>query len=949
MLVTRIIAIASIIAGAAAKLAIRSPKTANTLDGVYMVEVQNGADAEALVRSHLEPAGFHADDIVGRLHIKTALFTGFSFSIQKPHDEDLVAAIPQIKNVFRISKVAAPNPIKTASAPSNSFAPEDFHSLTGVNTIREKLGLTGKGIKVAIIDTGIDYNHEALGGGFGPGYKVSFGYDLVGDDYELNKAPVPDADPLDNCSSISHGTHVAGIVAANSFNLTNPEWVSDLPFTGVAPDVTLGAYRIFGCNEGFTSSDIIAAAIYKAAEDDADIINLSLAGDLNFNDAPDSVAATRVSDAGHLVVASNGNDAAAGLFTGSAPANAVGAIAVASFDNAAVPKQYFLFEGTKYEFNLADNNNNWNYSTSYEVVANDINADDTDSQDDGKGAINPAVGGKIALIRWGQSQGSNLRCSNAARAGAVGCIIYSNTGVVPDIAGSTLIPSLATSHDAGKAIVAALKKSTDQTTSVTITTGLINTKLPTGGYVSSFSSSGLDQELFIKPDVGAIGGQVYSTISKHSQGVGSHKTPYTILSGTSMASPYTVGVVALLLQSYGRNRPTITELRTVLQNTATVVNRYESNLVESVVNQGAGLINAYRAAISKTTVFPSNLALNDTQYTKQHYSLTVTNKNSVAINYTVKHLPAAIAAPFVANEDALVARDEVEYTADYATVKFSKNNDRLDALEFTLAAGESKSFNVHFQAPRNAAAGLLPVFSGYIVVNGDGDKVASVPYAGMVGKWRDAPVLVKKSPRFDDFLRNKVIDPIASQYNINIANNATFTTGVFDVNGDFTKPISEGQKFNLTSTPVFVLPIAATTSRALRVEAIYKGADWTPLKSLGIDRFTQLHISGRTLGLTPDFATGELGAISAYITTATIFPVPMNTYVRSQYIYGPTATFWQGFVRTNASDPNAALVKLPAGKYQIRIAGLKHFGRTNAPVGGEDYDTVLSNSFEIFY
>lgn len=60
-----------------------------------------------------------------------------------------------------------------------SAANYSIHHMTGVDKLHEA-GILGKGVKVAIIDAGIDYNHPALGGGFGPGFKVVGGYDLVG-------------------------------------------------------------------------------------------------------------------------------------------------------------------------------------------------------------------------------------------------------------------------------------------------------------------------------------------------------------------------------------------------------------------------------------------------------------------------------------------------------------------------------------------------------------------------------------------------------------------------------------------------------------------------------------------------------------------------------------------------------------------------------------------------
>src|SRR6185295_19062246 len=105
---------------------------------------------------------------------------------------------------------------------------------TGANVAQSALGLTGRGVRVGVIDTGVDYDHPDFGGGFGPGFRVEGGFDFVGDDFDNDTVdtPTPDPDP-DDCNG--HGTHVAGIIAANG------------GLKGVAPEVTLHAYRVFGC------------------------------------------------------------------------------------------------------------------------------------------------------------------------------------------------------------------------------------------------------------------------------------------------------------------------------------------------------------------------------------------------------------------------------------------------------------------------------------------------------------------------------------------------------------------------------------------------------------------------------------------------------------------------------------------------------------------------------
>ncbi|KAJ3086944.1 hypothetical protein HDU96_004704, partial [Phlyctochytrium bullatum] len=319
---------------------------------------------------------------------------------------DVVAALPQVKNLAHVHNVPRPVPAAVSTTDALKFAPEGIHSITGVNDVRAKLGLTGKGVKVAVIDSGIAYDHPALGGGFGPGYKVAFGYDLVGDAYTGDPATaVEDPDPLDGCSEESHGTHVAGIVGADARNITDPAWKSDIEFTGVAPGVTLGAFRVFGCSGG-AGSDVIAKAIYKAAEAGADIINLSLGGGPTFADGVDAVAADRVGQAGKYVFASNGNDGANGILTGGSPGTAQGGFGIASFDNVEVPAPYLTIQNTKTDFsyNIGSSNGNFNFEQELEVIANDLTADELDKQDDGSAAT-PTVNarGKALLIRWGDA------------------------------------------------------------------------------------------------------------------------------------------------------------------------------------------------------------------------------------------------------------------------------------------------------------------------------------------------------------------------------------------------------------------------------------------------------------------------------------------------------------------------------------------------------------------
>ncbi|KAJ3218460.1 hypothetical protein HDU67_005556 [Dinochytrium kinnereticum] len=946
MLFSRTLAFAAVIAGASAAVSEIRQTGPDSIKNTFLIEVDSKIDdASGYVKTFLKEQGLNDEDVTVRTTIHNNYFNGVSIAINPTHDvEDIIKAIPAASNVFNVHRVRRPKIIKLAEGESlPAWKPEGIHALTGVNTVREKLGLTGKGIKVAVIDTGVDYKHAALGGCFGPGCRVSFGYDHVGDTYSAdNPVAIEDADPMDDCSDGSHGTHVAGIVGADARNITDPNWASDVPFTGAAPEAILGAYRVFGCAADNTGTDIITAAIYKAAEDGADIINLSLGGGPSYSDGSDAEAATRVGLQGHFVLSAHGNDGAEGIFTAGSPGIAAGGIGIASFDNIETAKPFFTVGELGFQYGLGGNNGSFKIGEEYDIVVNDLTADELDKQDDGS-ADTPTVDatGKIMLIRWGDVAfgGSNRRCTFAAKAKAVGCILYSNTESVPNIAGSTLVPSLATTRDAGQAIIAAIKAG--QSPKIVVTEAVKMFNVPTGGTVSDFSSPGLDQELFIKPDLGGIGGQVYSTISKFSQK--ETKTPYAVYSGTSMATPYAAGAAALILQAFGRNRPTYEEFRTLLQNTAQFRNKFGTELVDSVSYQGAGLIDVYAAIMSKTVVTPSRLAFNDTKNIKQHYKLTVKNAATVPLSYTVGHQPALQVTPFVDGDDASQPAGGQSYTADYATIRFSRNNDLVDTLNFTLKAGESRDFNVHVQPPGKATAGLYPIYSGYVVVKVDGDKVASVPYAGLVGDWRQAPVWSRKSAAFDNALY-QAYDSL-KPFGIELAENATATTGVSTKAAAFS-PIQQGAAVNLTEG-LLVFPVAATTTRIARVDAIFKGKEWKALSDLGIKRQTSLYLaptSSISINVNPD------GTLSESKGSTLIFnPLQRHAPSQGQSVLKPSVMVWNGEVVTNATDVNAQKLKLPAGVYQIRFAALRHFGRMNAPVGGNDYDTVLSNTFSVFY
>ncbi|HLV59588.1 MAG TPA: S8 family serine peptidase, partial [Natronosporangium sp.] len=237
-------------------------------------------------------------------HHLTAAYNGF------------VARLPagQVDALADLPGVRAVHPDRTVTVALHDSVP-----LVGAPGVWDPphggAGSTGAGVTVAVLDTGIDYTHPDLGGGFGPGHKVVGGYDVVNDD----------PDPMDDHG---HGTHVAGIVAA------------DGQLRGVAPDATLTAYKVLDSSGNGQVSDILAGldrAVHPDNPHRADVVNLSLSGPGDGAD-PLSVAAQQAAEAGVVVVAAAGN---LGPFPGSvrAPAAAEGVVAVgASASGIRVPR-----------------------------------------------------------------------------------------------------------------------------------------------------------------------------------------------------------------------------------------------------------------------------------------------------------------------------------------------------------------------------------------------------------------------------------------------------------------------------------------------------------------------------------------------------------------------------------------------------------------------------------
>lgn len=618
------------------------------------------------------------------------LFNGLSITID-PSSLGKLNRIPGVKALY---------PVMAMSLPDTQEANPDLYTaigMTGADIVQTDLGFDGTGIKVAVMDTGIDYDHPDLGGCFGDGCRVAFGYDLVGDAYTGPGSPIaPDGDP-DDCQG--HGTHVAGIVGASG------------TVTGVAPGVTFGAYRVFGCT-GSTSTDIMIAAMEMALADGMQVLNMSIGSAFwSWPQYPTAAAATRLVNKGVTVVASIGNSGGSGTFAAGAPGVGKKVIGVASVDNTHVFLPYFEVNGTEIGYIEMAFAGPTPTSGTEEYVW--IGRACTVSQGD---VLEGDPSGKAALITRGACS-FNEKATAAINAGATSVVIHnSSPGNFNGTLGAPIdgvTPVVGISLEDGEFMKAqampAFLTWTDQSTS---------SPNPTGGYISGFSSYGLAADLSLKPDIAAPGGSIYSTYVME-------KADYATLGGTSMSSPHVAGAAALLLQAHP-NTPS-QAVRRILQNSA---DPFEWSLapgagfMESVHRQGAGLLDIDDSILATTRVEPGKISLGESEGGPVVHSLTIENKSDSDVTYDLWEEWWTVATTgtfdsvldFWLSDGYLVMPSSVLVPAD----------------------GEA-TVNVSFIPPTGPG---LSTYGGYILLDPqEGGQSYRVPYAGFDGDYQALSIL----------------------------------------------------------------------------------------------------------------------------------------------------------------------------------------------------------------
>jgi minor extracellular serine protease Vpr len=691
---------------------------------LWLVELSGApvADGGSAAAARSEKAAFRrAAAAAGIRYVERkafdTLFNGFSIEVG-PGDRAKLSQLAGVKAVWPVEVIQAPvlERSTVGSAPDLASA----IAMTGANIAQNSLGLTGAGIKVGVMDTGIDIDHPDFGGNGAngttpfPTARIAYGHDFVGDAFNAdptsasyNPVTVEDGNP-DDCGG--HGSHVAGIVGANG------------TVKGVAPGVTFGAYRVFGC-AGSTTSDVMLAAMERALADGMHVLNMSIGAAFQWPQYPTARAADRLVTKGMTVVTSIGNSGANGLYSASAPGVGSKVIGTASFDNMQVTQPAFTVQPGNLLVGfsqataapLAPKSGTTAVSTVLSTSA--AGAQGCVAADF---AGFPA--GHIALVQRGTCS-FHIKSANAQAAGASAVVIYNNAAgtITPTVAGvpAITIPVVAIAQTDGATIAA--------TAGATITWGnqTVVTASATGGLISSFSSFGLAPDLTFKPNIGAPGGNIYSTIPLELGAWGNN-------SGTSMASPHVAGGVALLLQA--RPKTPAAAVKTLLQNSADPKNWWGNpglGFLDNTHRQGAGMLDIVGAIQATTTVEPSELALGESQVGPAMRTLTIENKGNAPVTYVLGHAPALSTGPNTFTP---------AFQTGFAAVAFS-------APSVTVAANGSATVDVTITA--NTGLAERSIYGGYVTLTPQGGGATMrVPYSGLKGDYQSFTVLAPTASGF---------------------------------------------------------------------------------------------------------------------------------------------------------------------------------------------------------
>ncbi len=652
-------------------------------------------------------------------------------------------------------------------------------------------GYKGEGMTVAVIDTGIDPDHQdmvlseettpelteddvnkfiaekSLPGKYYT-EKVPYAYNYMDENHEVR-----DLGP----GASMHGMHVSGTVGANGDEENGG-------LKGVAPEAQILGMKVFGNDPEMPStwSDIYVKAIDDAIILGADVINMSLGSTAAFvmPEDPEQKAIERAVNHGVMMAISAGNSAYFGNgaenrpFASNPDIGVVGSpglsndsLQVASFENqyldlegfnvmidgAAADPIAYLSASDVHPSSLGEGNHEVVYAglgrKPGDSTANP-NANDFEGVD---------VKGKIALIKRGESAFVD-KTLNAQEEGAIGVIIFNHSsGYVSMASDSTIeIPQLFILKEDGDALQAALAE--DKKVEIAFKGEKVTALNPDNNKLSSFTSWGVTPNLDFKPEITAPGGNILSTLNDNK---------YGLMSGTSMAAPHVAGGSALVMQRVdeqfdlsGKDR--VEMAKNILMNTSkpkldlNLYNDYfKTGLNYSPRRQGAGLMDLHAAMSTPVVVTEVESGIGKVALKeigdKTTFKLKLTNygeKNEVYKAMGTVQTDLVIGGSNYVETQAIYEDGTSEFPIEIS----SKNGADVDG-DYQVVVPAKDSVEVEVTVDLTNAVDwayglpLDEIFeNGYFVegfisfmdVN-DTHPELTVPYVGFKGDWDQAPII----------------------------------------------------------------------------------------------------------------------------------------------------------------------------------------------------------------
>ncbi|MBQ1756030.1 MAG: S8 family serine peptidase, partial [Oscillospiraceae bacterium] len=729
-----------------------------------------------------------------------------------------IKSIPGVKDVFLENRYDPPTTVEGEEGDRPNTANTSTYMVGAADTWAE--GYTGAGSRIAIIDTGLDTTHQSMNAdafnyaiqqtgknvslftsanlssiksqlnGSGATYvsaKIPFGYNYVDENTTINHLSDTQGE---------HGSHVAGIAAANRYIKSGSSYVEaadSVHVVGMAPDAQLFIMKVFGSGGGAYDSDYMVA-IEDAIVLGCDAVNLSLGSSsqgftysTSYQTTMNKIA-NASSNTKTVVSISAGNAydfpywldngelyiQDAYMHTGGSPGSYTNSLCVASAENTGVTGSPLTFNGSQKVFYNETDSTGAKMTTiggSYSYVYVDAPGNASDYS-----TVNSAVSlsGKIVICNRGDisfyEKGNNLKSYNPKAlivannaAGTINMSLDDYTGTFPmvsiTLADANTIKANSTAHTAGSI--------TYYTGTVSVSSEVSHMQVTDNAEMSVFSSWGVPGSLLMKPEITAPGGNIYSLwgTNKTSSGNVGGSDKYELMSGTSMAAPHITGLTATLGQYLRENNVTLSGHTTrqiaqsLLMSTAVPMHiGSKTGPYYPTIQVGAGLANVHNAVHASSVIFMGSDATASYADGKVKAELGDLPAKQGSWSYTFQINNMASKAQTYALRTDLFTQD-VDNSGDYPLMSKSTTNldwpvtytvDGASATSVTVAAGSSKTVKVTITVPGDMSAfdAIYPAgcyLEGYTFVesstiSSDGEKLDvqhSIPILGYYGSWTD--------------------------------------------------------------------------------------------------------------------------------------------------------------------------------------------------------------------